>query len=186
MDISFPVRRVGKVFLLEPADEVINFHIIFRIEDLIGRDRVAVRRIFAGRKVKIAVAEPAYGLIVLRLPRSIEETGVFFGDLKLPSKINLHGRFEEEKQVIYAPLGAENGVIVLVETAVFTKIDGDHQKTPFTEVSKRLRRHAGCLEKPQAAAAIGVRRKDSTEPEEKSNIPEEKGWKKETHSLMIE
>ena len=130
MDGFLPVGKAGEMFLLQAGYQRIDLHGIFRIEHRIFRHGKALGRAFIGRKVKIIVAEPVHGLIVLRHAWGIEDAGVLFCDYNIVFKIDFHGGFELEEEVIPASCRAVNGVIVLVGTVVFAEIQSVHGGAP--------------------------------------------------------
>jgi hypothetical protein len=146
-------------------------------------------RAFIGRKVKIIVAEPVHGLIVLRHAWGIEDAGVLFCDYNLVFKIDFHGGFELEEEVIPASCRAVNGVIVLIGTVVFAEIQSVHGGAPCVSglspervISVIIRRFLMKADYPDGSLSI----KFTTSPEEKSNTTEKRRWNTGAERFMIE
>ena len=79
-----------------------------------------------GRKVKIAVAEPVDGLVVLGLAGSIEDAGILLRYNDSVPCIDLHGGLEQEEKIIPASLRTEDGVEIVVRPVVFAEIQCVH------------------------------------------------------------
>lgn len=126
IDGLLPEGKAGKLLLLQAGDAGVDLDGILRVEDGILRHGKAPGRTLIGRKVKIAVAEPVDGLVVLGAARGIEDAGVLLCDGDSVSIIDLHGGLEQEEQIIPASPGAEDGVEIVVRPVVFAEIQCVH------------------------------------------------------------